>query len=70
MQTTTAAEAAPAPASDDIRPQQAFLARVLGQIETEVGAGKDRCIAIRHAAAKLARARLDWNAIAAAALRE
>jgi len=70
MQTTMAAESDPARASDHIRLQQAFLARVLGTIETEVGGGKDRRLALRHAAAKLAEARLDWNAIAAAVLRD
>jgi len=70
MQNTKAVESAPARTSDDIRVQQAFLARVLGEIETEVGDGKDRRLAIRRAAAKLAEARLDWNGMAAAALRD
>lgn len=70
MQNTKAAASASARTSDDIRVQQAFLARVLGEIETEVGDGKDRRLAIRHAAAKLAEARLDWNGMAAAALRD
>ncbi|HJS88709.1 MAG TPA: hypothetical protein VJ738_01955 [Steroidobacteraceae bacterium] len=68
MQKTKAAETGP-PASEAIRVQQAFLARVLGEIETAVGGGKDRRLAIRQAAAKLAEARLDWNGMAAAVLR-
>lgn len=70
MQNTAAAESALAGTSDDIRLQQAFLARVLGEIEARVGSGTDRQLAIRHAAEKLAEARLDWNGIAAAVGRD
>jgi hypothetical protein len=70
MQNTTAAESDPARASEDIRVQQAFLARILGRIETEVGNGKDRLLAMRHAAQRLAAAGLDWNAMAAAVRRD
>src|SRR5579862_2172027 len=69
MQKTKAAEASAARAPEDIRVQQAFLARVLGEIEAAVGGGKDRRLAIRQAAAKLAEARLDWKGMATAVLR-